>query len=253
VTLNTTYAGLTDIGRVRTTNEDRWFADPAMGLYVVADGMGGEYSGGLASKLVVETLPNLLKRSLANHADLSDGSVQECVRVQLCRLSETIREESRDQPGLDGMGSTVVAALVRDQRALIAHLGDSRAYRLREDRLEQLTRDHSIVQLLIDAGELSPDQALTHPARGQLRRYVGMDGEPLPEVRVLDLAAGDALLLCSDGVTGMLDDHSIESLLSEHADAESACRSLIDAALSAGGEDNVTCLVLRLKDAGNQL
>jgi protein phosphatase len=238
------HAGLSDIGHVRADNQDRWAADPALGLYVVADGMGGAAAGALAAQVVVETLPPLLRQRLHGVADLGAPVAADCLAGALAELSERVRAGSHGRPDLDGMGSTVVLALVRGTEALVAHLGDSRAYLLRDGRLELLTRDHSLAQLLVDCGEIAPEDAGLHPGRAQLTRYVGMPGEALPEVTSLSLRPGDRLLLCSDGLTTMLDDNLIRTILASRAGPDETCRRLVASANAAGGRDNITALVV---------
>lgn len=251
--LRISHAGLTDQGRVREQNEDRWLADGSFGLFVVADGMGGERGGGLAADIVVATLPLLLSRVMAAILDLNDPLAAEQVREALSELSQHVRRESQGHAGLDGMGATVVMALVRKDAALIGHMGDSRAYLLREGRLEQLTRDHSLVQLLLDCGEITPAEAVRHPSRGQLTRYNGMTGEPLPEARLVELRLGDRLLLCSDGLTGMLSDDEVLSILAQNPAPATCCDRLVSAANAAGGRDNVTALVIVAGDDSVQV
>ena len=241
---NITYAGTTHTGRVREKNEDNWAAKPKQGLYVVSDGMGGQFAGQLASRIVVGTLPALLGRSMSQVHDLSAPEASDRLRSALRELSDQMRQQSVGEPGLEGMGATVVLALVRDSRALIGHMGDSRAYLLRDGRLRQLTKDHSIVQLLIDSGDIHPEQAAGHPARGQLSRYVGMDGEPLPEAQHLELQGGDRLLLCTDGLHGMLSDGELQCILESAVQPDQACERLIDRANDAGGKDNITAIVM---------
>lgn len=240
------HAGLSDVGRVRTDNEDRWFADPSVGLYLVADGIGGCRAGGLAAQIVAEVLPRLLENDLL----ALDGPVTPAfaarVQAALTQLSQQLCQEGEATPGYKGIGSTVVLALVSGSQALVAHLGDSRAYRLRAGRLERLTKDHTIAQLLVDRGELTPDQAATHPGHGQLTRFVGMAGEATPDVKHIQLLAGDRLLLCTDGLTAMLSDSQISSLLLQWSPPAEACRQLIAAAREAGGKDNITALVVTL-------
>jgi len=238
------YAGLTDVGRVRQTNEDNWTADPEQGLFIVADGMGGEFAGALASKTVVATLPESVRKCLGTKASLANGSARKRMVNAIATLSTQLRRQTQDEPGLAGMGSTVVCVLVRDSKAMVAHMGDSRAYRLRAGKLQQLTRDHTLIQLLLQSGEITPEEAATHPARGQLTRSVGMAGEPLTQVRLLQLKPGDLLMLCTDGLTGMLSGDQILSILNKPVSLPKRCRRLVDAANEAGGRDNITVLLL---------
>lgn len=244
-----THAGLTDQGRVRERNEDRWLADPEFGLFVVADGMGGECAGELAAEIVIKTLPLLLRQSLSNNTDWSDPRVVEQVGGVLADLSHRVRQESKDQPGLDGMGATVVLTLIRDQQAIVAHMGDSRAYLFQGGRLVQLTQDHSIVQLLLDCGEITLPETVHHPSRGQLTRFIGMSGEPLPAVLRLEVQPGDRLLLCSDGLNGMLADAEISSVLAGNIAPTTACKRLVEAANAAGGRDNVTVVIVAVAES----
>ena len=248
--LTVKHAGLSDRGRVRESNEDNWAADPKQGLYIVSDGLGGQFAGALASKVVVESLPELIRERLADTEDLAEPHVAEQLRAILCHLSEQVYEQTHGEPGLEGMGATVVLALIRNSKALVAHMGDSRAYRLRSGQLEQLTKDHSLVQLLIDTGDISPEEAATHPARGQVTRSVGMEGEPLPEVQVTGVVPGDRLLLCTDGLTGMLPDGGIAAILKRRKGPRTTCKHLVQAALDAGGKDNITVVVVDAVEAG---
>lgn len=238
------YAGLTDRGRVRKENEDRWFADRAQGLYLVADGMGGMQAGGLASQIVAQTLPSLLGKRMRGVERLDEPLARELLLQTLADLSDRLRDEGRRQLGHGGLGSTVVLLLVRGRHALVAHLGDSRAYRLRDGKLERLTTDHTIVQVLLDCEEIRPEDSPAHPARGQLTRFVGMTGEALPEAQRLELAAADRFLLCSDGLTGMVSDERIGTVLADEPSPVAACRRLIAEANHAGGKDNIVAVVV---------
>jgi PPM family protein phosphatase len=238
------YAGLSDQGLVRENNEDNWSADDAQGLFIVSDGVGGQLAGEVASQIVVEALPVLLRERLAGIGDLSDVRAGELIIGALREFSNRVRSEAKGEAGIEGLGATVVLALIRDAFALIAHMGDSRAYLLRAGELRQLTNDHSIVQLLIEAGEIAPKQAHTHPSRGRLTRSVGMDGEPLPEAQCVALKPGDRLMLCSDGLTGMLSHETIRAILDGGLEPETACQRLIDKANAAGGRDNITTVVI---------
>jgi protein phosphatase len=142
------------------------------------------------------------------------------------------------------MGATVVLVLLRDGKAYIVNMGDSRAYLYREHRLKQLTEDHSIVGILLRHGDITPEEAKKHPARGRLSRYVGMEGEVYPDVRTLAMKAGDRLLLCSDGLTNMVSDDEIALVLKDCSDLQSVCETLVKAANTAGGADNITVIVV---------
>ena len=238
------FAAVTDMGSVRSENQDRWFADPEQGLFVVADGMGGHAAGALAAQIVADVLPRLLERRLPGSRHTPCAEMAEQISAALVELSEQLREESRGALGLKGMGSTVVLALLRGRRAVVAHLGDSRAYLQHAGRIEQLTKDHTVAQLLVDNGKLAAAEAARHPARSQLTRYVGMAAAALPETTEFTLAPGDRLLLCSDGLTGMISDERILEIVSRQPVVEDACRELIDVANQMGGKDNVTALIV---------
>ena len=242
--LQISHAGLSDRGRVREQNEDNWCADPDFGLYIVSDGLGGHFAGGLASQIVVETLPSFVRERMGRIRKVATATARKRLEACLSELSQGIFDQTRDKPGFEGMGATVVLALVKGGQALIAHMGDSRAYLFRDGSLDQLTKDHSIVQLLLDHGEITPEEALTHPARGQVTCSMGMEGEPLPEIRPVDLHPADRLMLCTDGLTGMLSDGEIAATLKKEPGPEAACRVLVEAANQAGGNDNITAVVI---------
>ena len=242
------YAGLTDLGCVREKNEDNWMADPGLGLYVVADGMGGQLGGGLASKVIVEVLPHLVRKEFAEIMDLSDPVASQRLLEVLSYLSNHLREGGKDEAGLSGMGSTVIMLLVHGSKALIGQMGDSRAYLLRKRKLKQLTTDHTLIQLLLESGDITAEEAITHPACGQLTRYVGMEGEPLPEVQLFEIQPGDRLLLCSDGLTGMLTDKEILAVLKKKLVPKTICKRLVEAAKKAGGKDNIATVVITISE-----
>lgn len=238
------WAGLSDRGRVRESNEDRWSADVELGLFVVSDGMGGLPAGEVAADVVVTTLPTLIATHFGAAPDLAAPEATQRLHTVLAELNTDLRAGSREDPQRAGMGATAVVALVRQATALIAHLGDSRAYLWREHSLQRLTHDHSWAQGLLDAGLITEQEAADHPARHQLARHVGMDGEALPDVRRIPLHPADRLLLCSDGLTNMLDDARIQAILNDHPNPDHACRALVEAANDAGGADNITALVV---------
>lgn len=237
--------GCTSRGKVRKHNEDRWVCDSARGVYLVADGMGGSLGGGLASQIVAEVLPVMLN---CCSQKLQSGDVEACLETvlySLRTLSQQLRGESRGIAGVEGLGSTVVVLVASGSRAVLGHLGDSRGYLFRNGELKQLTTDHTIVQVLIDSGELTAEQAAHHPGRGTLTRFVGMPDEALPEGQIIPLQVGDVILLCSDGVTGMVNHDEITETLRRRRSPKSICRHLINVANQAGGKDNSTAVIVK--------
>jgi protein phosphatase len=238
------WAGLSDVGRQRSVNEDRWFADPEQQLFIVADGMGGHWGGEVAARIVVEVLPRYVRKAVGDALSWDADDVSQKVAREIQRLSQRVRIETAGEPGLSGMGATVVLALIRDRQMLLVHAGDSRAYLSRGGQLTQLTRDHSLLQLLIDQGQVSAQDAGSHPAAGQLTRYVGMDGDLLPDSQIVELQVADRLLLCTDGLSNMLDPAALGQILAGAYDPQQTCQTLIKRANAAGGRDNVTALVI---------
>ncbi|MGA7052008.1 MAG: protein phosphatase 2C domain-containing protein [Mycobacterium sp.] len=237
------YAGLSDLGRKRSRNDDRWGADPALGLYVVADGVGSTSHGDLAAGLVVEMLPSYVAHHLTG-ADLRDGQAAERLDRAVVQMCNDLYARSRTDPQLESADTTLVAAVISGSSALIAHLGDSRAYLYRDRQVRRLTSDHTIVQAVVDAGELSPEAAAHHPNRSVVTRHVLMMPPAKPDVRALDLYSGDRILLCSDGLHGVVDDTTLAGILTDYPDPAAACRALTDAANRAGGPDNITAVVV---------
>jgi protein phosphatase len=238
------HAASSDRGLVGCRNEDRWFADPREGLFGVVDGMTGAGTGELAAQIVATTLPLLLGRRLRQACALSSAAACRLLVDAVVELSACLRQQTRARPGLEGMGATVALALIRGAVAAVGHLGDSRAYLLSRGRLERLTRDHSLAQLLVDSGDLTQAQAECHASRKQLARFVGMKAPALPEARALTLRPGDRLLLCTDGLTDMLPDTTLHALLTRYPTPREACKELIAAACAEGGMDNLTAVVI---------
>jgi len=237
------YAGFSDLGRKRARNDDRWGADAALGLYVVADGVGSTSHGDLAAALVVEMLPGYVARDLAD-MDLRDAQVTERLGRAMVEMCNDLYVRSRTEPLLASADTTVVAAVISNSRAVIAHLGDSRAYLYRDRQVDRLTSDHTVVQAVMDAGELTAEQAAHHPSRSVVTRHVLMAPPANPDVRALDLRPGDRILLCSDGLHGLVDDATLAAILTDYPDPAAACQALIDAANHAGGPDNITAVVV---------
>ncbi len=245
-------AALSDVGKVRQNNEDAFALMPERGLFIVSDGMGGHQAGETASKIVVEALPRMIERRLAAIRSERAEVVSLALRDAIVDLSQQLRRQSAGRPDLAGMGATVVLASVRKDRLFIAHMGDSRAYLYRGGKLDQLTEDHSVVGILLRGGEITPEEAEVHPARGVLSRYVGMEGVVYPDARALGFLAGDRLLLCTDGLTGMAPDSRIAEILGACDDPQAACQALVEAANASGGTDNITALAVTFENISSR-
>jgi len=241
------FEGVTDQGLVRPNNEDTWACDPDADFFLVSDGMGGMASGETASAMVAECVSQLLRKRLGKAR--GENAVKDAVRRTLIEVSEKIKKEGMENPVNYGMGATAVIAVVKEGALTIGHVGDSRAYLLRGPRLELLTRDHSKAQELINEGKLDPAFVRGHPGRFQLTQCMGMGGVPEPGLLTVKLTERDRVLLATDGVSDMLEDSEIESLLAQAAGPGDACREIVRAAKEAGGKDNITAVVLEVSDS----
>jgi len=234
------FAG-TDVGLARSGNEDSYFCGRT--VFAVADGLGGHQGGEVASAAAVEPLAALDGRDFADPGEAAAALV-DAIR----EANSAILDRAAGNPELWGMGTTVTAAaaVAGGSSLQLAHVGDSRAYLLRDGTLTQLTTDHTVVGELVRRGRLTPRQAATHPERSILTRAVGLDPRiPVDAPDPLELQPGDQVLLCSDGLTEAVDDDRIAELLAADGDGNAACRALIDTANAAGGPDNITVVLLR--------
>lgn len=239
-------AGGTDVGRLRSGNEDALRADAERGVFLVADGMGGHAAGEVASDLAAETVAGLLCR--ACDAGVRGEGILEAFRRAVLAAHERIVAYSAEQPGARGLGTTLTACAVDPAgECRIAHVGDSRLYRLRAGELRQLTHDHTWVQREIDAGRLSPSAARRHPLSHILTRVL-TDDPGAPEVDLLteSVLPGDLLVLMTDGLYNMLDDPSVAGLVSGPLPLRERVDALIDAANRAGGADNITVILVEI-------
>jgi protein phosphatase len=231
-------AGLSHRGLVREVNEDAILTDPSGALWAIADGMGGHGHGDLAADVVIDTLARL------PHGQGGRTLLQDAFAAAHAEVRRRARAE-----GLGPIGATVVALSIDGDRATVAWAGDSRAYLLRDGALAPLTRDHSLVQGLIDRGALTPEAAPYHPQAHVVTRAVGATERAEPAFAELALRAADVLLLCSDGLTCCLPDAAIAALLASAPDPPAACRALVEATLARGAPDNVSAVVVRLDGA----
>jgi protein phosphatase len=234
-----------DKGRVREINEDCAFAESQVGLAILADGMGGHLAGEVASSLAVETLAGSVLRSLKeSKPDEEREPIGSLLSRSVDEANRTVFERAMQDNNLKGMGTTIVVALAEGDLVHIAHVGDSRAYLLREGELRQVTRDHSLVQQMLACGQISEKEAGVHPMRNVLTRALGNDPEVTPDIQALQWQQNDCLMLCSDGLTTMVDDRRIGKILGRYGtDLEKACDELIRAANSEGGKDNITVIL----------
>lgn len=250
--------GLSDVGKTRTRNEDSLSLVPELGVAVVADGMGGHPGGDVASRIAATTTAKALREELAAGAAQHDDPVTRlsvAMRRSVLRAHQEIRAEGEREPELNGMGTTITA-LVVDPHAdvyVLGHVGDSRAYRFREGKLRQLTRDDTWVQERVEAQILTAEQARRHPYAHLLTQCLGLDETPTPHILRGSVQAGDAFLLCTDGLVGMVEDEDLEQILVRELGengrgeaGEHALQALLDAANEAGGHDNITAVLLTI-------
>jgi len=230
------YAAATDVGLVRSNNEDAYLTAPP--LFAVADGMGGHRAGEVASAGAIRTL----REGAGHDTDSLVAAVQAANRA--------VHTEASANPDLAGMGTTITAMMTRHDAAQIVHVGDSRAYLLRDGRLRRLTQDHTVVERLAREGKIPADEVDRHPQRSVLERALGVSPEVDVDVQLLDVRPGDRLLLCTDGLTSMLDDDDIREILEATPDPQAAAQALVEAALAAGGKDNVTVVIVDFPKRG---
>jgi protein phosphatase len=227
-------------GNKRRRNEDSFVVAPP--LFAVADGMGGAQAGEVASKLAAAALED---------TDAGTAGGEERVVALIQEANRRVYERSNADPSASGMGTTITAALVEGTRVTFGHVGDSRAYLLRDGVMEQLTEDHSLVNELMKTGKLSPEEAETHPQRSVITRALGTDPDVDVDTFVVEAKEGDLFLICSDGLTTMVADEDILALLERHHDdLDRAAKSLVAAANRAGGEDNITVVAFTISADG---
>jgi PPM family protein phosphatase len=236
-------AGLTDPGRRRRHNEDAFVCEPP--LFAIADGMGGAQAGELASRLAAATV---------GRAETTEGSGRDRVIALIEAANRSVYERAAGDQSVSGMGTTMTAALVEDDQVWVGHVGDSRAYLLRDGALEQITEDHSLVAELVRSGRLTPDEADQHPHRSVITRALGTDADVAVDAIAVRTQPGDVFMLCSDGLSSMVDDAVMLEQLERHReDLDAAARSLVDSANRAGGEDNITVVLFEVAGSAEAL
>jgi protein phosphatase len=247
---------VTDVGKVRDHNEDAIGAQPEIGLWVLADGMGGYNAGEVASGIAVKTIIDLVseacKREKRGDVEAGTGYMRQTIvlRDAILRANKVINQTAQSQPQCEGMGTTLVASLFYDNRVSIAHVGDSRLYRLRGNRFEQITMDHSLLQELVDRGFYSQEEAQRSTNRNYVTRALGVEANVEVEVQEIDVQKGDYFLMCSDGLPDMVEDEDIHLTISTfNNDVRTVGAQLIKLTNDNGGRDNVSVILVRVADA----
>ncbi len=238
-------AGGTHRGRNRANNEDSFLCACERGLFVVCDGMGGQAAGEVASSNAVDALDELLSADTLRQAlAAGEEAVESVLAGALERANRHVVALGESNRAWAGMASTVVIALVDGERVHVANLGDSRAYQVRGRQVSVLTTDHSVAATLVEQGELTPEQARTHPLRNHLTSSLGIAEPMTPGYTCVEAAPGDRIVLCSDGLWDMVPDEEIARITMSHSDPRETVEALIDAANEAGGKDNITAIVV---------
>lgn len=247
-------AGLSDVGQRREKNEDSFLINEEQLLYAVADGMGGHLGGDYASHLAAKTLEDVIV-SLENDPETTlqeggenvrAGEYQSYLRYAVRLASQRIFEKAGEDATLRGMGTTMVSMLFRSNKAYIANVGDSRAYRVRGDKIVQITKDHSLVAEQMRAGIISEDDARVHRFKNIITRSVGFQEDVEADIDIRVVREDDRFVLCSDGLSNMLRDEEIRDVIANN-EPEAACRMLVDIANEHGGDDNITVVVMRVE------
>jgi len=242
------WAFRTDTGLCRSQNEDSFIIEPEIGLFLLSDGMGGHRGGEIASSFVSETLSVRIETGLYQLRSMKSRAVRRLLSKAIMSHNREVHVEGISESGIKGMGATLVLCLIQNGRAYVANMGDSRFYRLRNNRLTRLSKDHTVVSELIEEGRLSADSAFVHEYSGVITQYMGMEEQADPHVRSFRLQYGDRLLLCSDGLTDMLEEDEIRDIISTDNALDDAVEALVRQANRAGGHDNITTLLIDWRD-----
>lgn len=251
--MQVSWAAATHPGSRRLTNEDAYGANPELGLFLVADGMGGHAAGEVASRVAVEAVTAFVEQTAGDRHhtwpipyEIALSPTANRLKAALVLANRRVASEIHQHESYTGMATTAVAVLVDGNTVVAAHAGDSRAYQLEGDRLRQLTRDHSWVEEQVQAGLLTAEAAREHPWRNVVTRALTGGSELDPEITTLSVDVGDRLLLCSDGLSGVVSHDEIRALLAPPASLDEVCRRLVDRANEGGGPDNITVLAIQI-------
>lgn len=238
-------AGKSDIGKVRSTNQDAYHIgsfSPDAFWSVVCDGMGGANGGNVASLVAVGAISANMDRNY--DPNKPNSSIHNLITTAVINANALVYQKSKQSPDLAGMGTTVVLTVIKDDMAYIAHVGDSRAYHINENTIRQITKDHTMVQYLIENGEITVEEAKDHPKKHLITRAVGVEETVSVDYNELEIQKGDKILVCSDGLSNLVNEYEILSVVSEHASLSDAVDTLISLANERGGNDNVTVVIM---------
>lgn len=232
--------GITDKGRLRQLNEDFIYVGDK--IFIVADGMGGHQAGEIASKMAVEQIKEYLYQQL-NHTE-DEEQIIDLIKEAIKHSNDSIRRYSLEHEQCEGMGTTVVICMMHLNKAFIANIGDSRAYLIRNKEMVQITRDHSLINEMIERGQLSKEQAKNHPQKNYITRALGTDDTVEIDFYKVDIQGEDMLLLCTDGLSGVLEDEAILDLIIHTNDREKMAEALVNKANELGGPDNISIIII---------
>jgi len=238
----------TDPGCKRKNNEDFLFVDQERNLFIIADGMGGHQAGEKASKLAVETAEQYLPKEKIANIICTDGDIKESIKEAIYEANRVILEEARLHRKFSGMGCTIIIAIAEGNLFHIGHVGDVRAYVICEDTISLLTEDHTVIHELIRTNRITPEEGKKHPLRHVLSRAVGNKDKVEADYNQILIKAGDYLLLCSDGLTTMVEDDIIKDIVVKEKDTEIIKEKLVDKAKEFGGKDNITVILIHIED-----
>lgn len=238
------FAALTDKGKKRDVNEDYFYAEYP--LFIVADGLGGHQAGEVASSTAVKIFSEKISSVYSN--DLKPDELLEYMKNALLDADEAIYKAGRSSIELKGMGTTMTAGCFLDKKLALAHIGDSRAYLLREGKLTKITTDHTYVQHLVDIGEIDEKEASVHPLRSALTQALGGEYKIKAQLKIIGIKEGDIILFCTDGLYTMVSEERIKEILSEDLKVEKKASKLVEEAIEAGGLDNITVIVIQVKN-----
>jgi len=240
------WAAKSHVGKVRENNEDSFYAkNSKCGVFVVADGMGGHNAGEVASKMAIDIVSNYIDENIGNNNLKSISEINKVLDAAIEEANEKIYNESILNESMEGMGTTFTIAIIHNMKIFVGHVGDSRAYILKNDDINQITQDHTLVCELLKNGNITELEAKNHPKRNIITKALGTDRKINPDFKSYDLEEGDLIILCTDGLTNHIDNQEIKDIFMNYLDLNEACQLLINLANDRGGYDNITIVAIR--------